>query len=178
MINDTVIVATLGLIGSIVVPIITYRIAVEKTKFDYNNESLQKRYHLIYCPLRKLIINTHITSCGIGYPFNYRLKKTLKLITQKRLHQAFDFLRNNFESSVTHEIEYGDDFPFDEIQKNVKNNIQWADAKIVHLIEKADRALYENREVEFSGYLCNENFELATHIFYTYEKLNKRLLPK
>lgn len=51
-------------------PIIAYKIAQKKTKDDFHNKALQNRYKLIYCPLRALLLEAHITGASTRFYFN------------------------------------------------------------------------------------------------------------
>ena len=177
--SDTLIVTVLGLFGTFIIgPLIAYVITRENTKREYYDKTLQDRFSLLYCPLKKAIMNTHITSSAIRYPFSYRFYKALSYFQKMNLQQGFRRLSNRFYDRATYEVEYGARFPSEEIERIVKENIRLADAKLVRLVERADRASYERWDEENEGLLAEEKWFLAHHIFEMHKKLSKRLLPK
>lgn len=177
--SDSVIIAIIGLIGtSIIGPFITYRIARENVKREFNDKALQNRFYLLYCPLRKEIMNTHICSGGLYYSFEMRMYEFWLQLKKGKMKEAVKRLKKPRRTNVSYEVEYGKDFPFSEIEKIVKENIMWADAKLIRLVEDADRSNYERWEEENAGFLAEEKSELANYIFETHQKLSNRLLPK
>jgi hypothetical protein len=159
-----------------------YKIAQKKIKTDYYNKALQNRYYLVYCPLRNLLLETHISSATIGLFFKTKIKKALELLRKSELRKALDIFKKDHKENPLYEVEFGQDFPLEEIKKVIKNQGKWADAKLLNLIQRADRSLYETRAYSFDGksdgLLESEKFDLADYIWDQYEKLNKRLLPR
>jgi hypothetical protein len=177
--SDSVIVAILGLIGtSILGPIITYWITREKTKREFYDKALQDRLHLLYSPLRAILIDTHITRAGSAYPFKYRFSKALPCFKQMKIREGIMRLGNKFHANVCYEVEFGANFPLTEIEKIVKDNIRLADEKLISMVQRAGRASYERWDEENSGFLAEEKAFLADYIITIYQKLTKRLLPE
>lgn len=108
-------------------------------------------------------MNIYLASCRMGFPFSYRYAEIIELIKKLKFKKAFIKIKNKYEKSITHEIEYYEDFPFGKIQKTVGNSIRRPDSKLVRLIETADRTSHENWE-EDAGFLCHKKFELALYI--------------
>lgn len=164
-------------------PIIAYKIAQKKTKDDFYNKALQNRYKLVYCPLRALLLETDITGASARFYFNQRFKKALPFFKKFKIREGLKRLSKDFDSNPLYEVEFGD-FPMDKIKEVVKKNSIWADTKLLNLVQEADRSTcetaldYSRSDLTYQGLLENEKFELAEHIWDTYEKLNERLLPK
>lgn len=117
-VNNGFIIAITGLVfTNIISPIISYKVAQNKTKDDYYNKALQNRYNLIYSPLRTLLLDTHITGAGVRYPRFERIMRTLVYIFKLRIKRALRQLSINYPARETFEVEFGKDFPMDEIKK-------------------------------------------------------------
>lgn len=173
------------IITAIVGPIISYKIASKKAKDDYYNKALQNRYYLVYSPLRNLLLETHITGVSSRFYFSQRLKRAWPYFKRLKIRKGFRRLDKEFDANPLYEVEFGNNFPLEEIKKVVKKQGKWADAKLLNLAQSADRASYESRAYRFSneptalseGLLEIEKFNLAKHIWDTYEELNRKLLP-
>jgi len=170
------------LITAIVSPIIAYKIATKKTKNDFYNKALQNRYKLVYAPLRALLLETHITGASRGFYFSQRLRRSLPYFMRFNFKKGFQKLSKSFGADPLYEVEFGADFPLENIKKIIQKQGKWADSKLLNLVQSADRSSYESRAYRIdgksNGLLEIEKFRLAKHIWDTYEKLNKRLLPK
>lgn len=182
--DTTVIVTIITLAFSTIIgPIIAYKIAQKKTKDDFYNKTLQKRYRLVYSSLRILLLETHITGASTGFYFSQRLKRAFPFFKKIKIREGLKRLSKDYDSNPLYEVEFGRDFPMEEIKEIVKKNSAWADAKLLNLVQEADRSEYEaarNNSLDptHEGLLEKEKFELAEYIWDTYEKLNERLSPK
>lgn len=179
---DSITLVIVLIVTNILTPLIAYKIARRQTKDDFNDKALQKRYHLIYVPLRTLLIETHITSASIGFYFDQRVKRSLPYFRRFKIKEGIRRLSKSFGSNPLHEVEFGREFPLDEIKKCVVKQSKWADAKLLNLIQRADRSTYESRahslDGKSDGLLEREKYELAMYVQDTYEELNDRLMPE
>jgi len=172
-----------GIIITVLIgPFIAYKFAVKKTKDDFYNKALQNRYYLVYSPLRNLLLETHITGASIGLFFKARVKKALVLAKNMEFRKAFKLLCRNYKENQLYEVEFGNEFPLESIKEIVKKQGKWADAKLLNLIQNADRSSYEtwaySMDGKSNGLLEQEKFNLAEHIWDQYEELNRRILPR
>ena len=158
--------------------IVAYNFGRKKAKEDFRNEALQNRYKSIYAPLRTMLLNTHITtSTAVLYPrIIHRINRAWPYFIRFKLTSGFKVLFDKYGSKSFIEIEFGNCFPLKEIMEVIQNNGEWADSKLLSLIQNAERSLYETHNKN-SFYLTDEEFSLACHIWNTYDRLNKRLLP-
>ena len=170
------------LISNIIAPIITYHIAKRKTINDFNNKALRNRYELLYVPLRNVLLEVHITGVRSGFYLNQRVKRALPFFKHLRIKEGLKRLSKTFGANPIYEVEFGNDFPLEEIKTIAKKHAKWADVKLLSLVQEADRASYESRAHRINplgaSLLESEKVELAEHIWNTYENLSKRLLPK
>lgn len=173
----------IGFFKDIAEKITEYLIGQRKEKNDFYNKALRNRYELIYCPLRILLLETHITGASMRFYFKQRLRKALPFFKKLKIHEGLKRLSRDFDSNPVYEVEFGD-FPMDEIKDIVKGNGVWADTKLLNLVQEADRSTYETA-LDFSHsdftrqeLLEKEKFVLAEHIWDTYAKLNQRFIPK
>lgn len=173
MIEKTV----LTILGLVIPPIVSYKTATRKAKNDYYNKALQNRYHLVYTPLRSLLLETHITGCRRGFYLDQRVRRSLPYFRRLRFKGGFKRLSKNFGADPKYEVEFGSDFPLKGIKEIVRKHGKWADYQLLNLIQAADRSSYESRG-EPNGLLEIEKFRLAEHIRETHERLNKRLSPE
>jgi len=172
------IIIIIGLVfTNILTPIITYKIAIQKTKGDYYNKALQNRYYLVYCPLIVILLETHIIGCGTGFTFSQRIKMAIRKFCELKIKDGIKILSKNYRENVSYEVEYGDPFPLAEIKKIINKNIKWADTKLILLLREADYSNDEPYSQQFNE-LEVEKYKLHSYIWRTYEELNKRLLPE
>lgn len=170
------------LIAPVIISVIGYQIAVRRVKRDFHDKALQNRYYLVYSPLRSLLLETHITSASLGFYWSQRIERAWPYFKKLKIGEGFKRLDKNFGANPLHEVEFGNDFPLEEIKKVIKKSGKWADVKIINLTQKADRASWEKVAHSFDGkpdgLLEDEKHDLAIYIWDTYEKLNRRLLPQ
>lgn len=181
-----VIVAIVGLLGVIIAPFVTYNLGIKKAKHDFNDKAIQNRYSLVYAPLRSLLLETHITGAGLGFTRKQLIKRALPFFIKLNFREGFKRLSAEFGSKPTYEVEFGGDFPLEQIKEIAKKNSKWVDAKLLDLIQRADRSTYEtisdpsyrSDDIFMIGLLENEKVELSDHIWNMFNRLNRRLLPQ
>lgn len=160
-----------------------YKLGLKKADNDFKRISRENRYKLIYAPLRKLLIDKHITTAIlVKYPyFKQRLKRAKPDLKKFKLKSAFGKLMDKNVGKRFAEIEFGGNFPLDKMREIVEYNIQWADSKLIGHIQRADRSKYEahyrnyNKPDYFDQLMTNEELELADHIFDNFYVLNKKI---
>lgn len=183
---------TLGIIISVITIISTlvtthvwaYRAGRKKADNDFKRVSRENKYKLVYAPMRKLLIEKHLTTAiFVKYPFfRQRLKRATPYFKKLKLKKGFEILRDKNGGKPSAEIEFGGKFPLDSIKEILNQNIAWADSKLINLIQHADRSRYEGHydpsenNRRYSNELTNDEFELADYIFETFNKLNKKLI--
>lgn len=137
------------------------------------NEYLAKRYELIYVPLRKLFLDCHMLgSQAVRYPYlTQRIKNAWWYFKRLKFKNGFRAIMDKgiFESA---EFEYGGVFPIAAINNIIKTNMQYADAKLVSLVQTASRAGYEQQR-SYENELLPEEIKLYRHITRNHEKLSK-----
>jgi hypothetical protein len=156
-----------------------YKIGLAKGKWTKKKEALENRFNLIYAPLRATLIENHITTAvGMLYPTLFRrLKRAWDKFLSFEIVAGFKAIFDKYGSKRSAEIEFGDGIPYGFIKKTIRDNIKWADPKLVLLAQRVDRAQYEvQREYEME--IIDDEMELIDHIWKMYYKLNKKLLPK
>lgn len=178
--GEDIFVTIIGLVITYIVgPIVVYKIAAKKARLDFHDKALQNRYNLVYCPLRSLLLETHITGASSGFYWKQRIERAIPYFKKLDIMEGFRRLDKKFGSNPVYEVEFGEDFPLNEIIKIVKKQSQWADSTLLNLVQAADRSTYEaHQHGEDDGLLEKEKFELADYIWDTYEKLNRRLVPQ
>lgn len=142
------------------------RSGTRRTKRALNDERRKAKFERIYAPAYALFLTRHITTCaGRAAPYlRQRLKNAKELILeQRRPVMAFKALFDKQDLGETGEVEYGGDFPLNEITELVKYNSQFADREIGHLVARANRAKYEEY-YEGNGMLTNAELQLFYHI--------------
>lgn len=147
-------------------------------------EALQKRFDLIYAPLRSLLIETHITSArAMYYPkLSQRIERSYYELKSRRwrtrrIKNACKYLFDKHGNEWTRCVEYGQDIPIKEIREIYKANAQYADPKLADLLQRVDRSKYERYDLNQEE-MTPEEYELVEHIHKEYRRLNRILLPK
>lgn len=151
-----------------------YRLGRRKDQKDFQNQVLQNRYRLVYAPLRTLLLDKHITTVvGVHYPrVLQRIRRAWPYLRRFNLKYGFKILSDKYGKPRS-EIEFGGHFPLKQIKEIIEKHGEWADSKLLGLVQKADRSKYESYdEYEFS--LTEEELTLADHIWDMYDQLNKR----
>jgi len=155
-----------------------YKFGVHKTKKNKKAEALQKRYELIYSPLRTILLDSHITSCqAMLYPkLSQRLRRAWNLSKDFGIGTGLKACIDKYGTKPSAEIEFGG-FSIREMKNIISKNSQWADSRLLSHIQWAERSRYESFQ-RANSYLTDEEVELIDYIFDTYEKLNNRLIPE
>ena len=156
-----------------------YRLGRNKAEKELRKEALLNRYRLIYVPLTTLLLDSHITivSAVLHPRISQRVKRAWPYIKKLNLTIGLQKLLDKHGIKTGAEVEFGAPFPLPEIQKIVKEHGQWADNKLITLLQRAGRSQYESSESdEFS--LTDEELALLNHIRKKYHQLNRKLMPK
>lgn len=142
---------------------------------DKKRAVLEERLKRIYGPLRALLLNVHIVTYeSAKYPYlRQRLKRFVAARGERSLRYA---VKKLFDRGVTtsSEVEYGGDFPRDEISRIASANADVSDPALLDLIQNADVARYGTARWE-AYKLSREELSLASHIWTQYERLSKKL---
>jgi len=132
----------------------------------------------VYSPIYVLFLTCHVTTySSTGAPFlRQRLSNALdhSLTIRRRRGAIRDALKAVFDKEIhtSGEVEYGGDFPRDQIKDIVLKNHVYADRRLLELVAWADRAQYE--DPHGNGKLTDADLELYHHILNQYERLRKR----
>ena len=163
-----------------------YKNGKKKAEEDIHKKALYNRYHLVYAPIRTLFIGSHIiTSEVIRYPkFSQRLERALINLKNKRLPMYERFLNSlklSYDKGTKRsgEVEYGSGIPIKKIKEIISKNGQWADAKLLDLVNRADKSEYECKSYTFfDDDITQQYLDLLDNIFKTYNSLYKNVMPK
>ncbi|TET13251.1 hypothetical protein E3J84_00300 [Candidatus Aerophobetes bacterium] len=171
-----IIVVVGGLIGT---HIWAYRLGRNKAEKELRKEALLNRYKLIYVPLNTLLLGTHITTVrAVLYPtIRRRVKRAWPHIKKLNFKIGFQKLLDKYGTKTGAEVEFGRPFPLSDMIKIIKAHAQWADKKLLILLQQADRSRYESPERDQS-YLTDEELALEKHIWHKYTQLNRKLMPE
>lgn len=141
---------TLGIIVSVIAIFTTlvgthrwaYKRGLKKSDNDFKRLSRQNRYELIYSPLRKLLIDKHIsTAILVKYPyFHQRFKRAKPDLKKFKIKSAFNKLIDKNGGNRIAGVDFGGDFPLDKMKEIVEKNINWDDSKLIGLVQRADRS--------------------------------------
>lgn len=155
-----------------------YKLGRRKAQKDFHNKALQNRYKLIYVPLRTMLLEKHITTVVAAvYPrMSQRIRRAWPYLREFNLKYGLTVLFNKYGKPAS-EIEFGGHFPLMEIKQIIERHGEWADSKLLSLIQGADRSRYDGFD-QYESLLTEEELALADHIWDMYHRLNKRLLPK
>jgi len=162
-----------------------YKTGQNKLNKGFKASSKEYRYSLVYAPLRKLLIDKHISIAqSIRYPYFFQRFKRAKLdMSRFRIKLALSKLFDKYGGHPSIGLDYGDSFPLNEIQTIAESNIQWADKKLLDLIQFANRSKYEqmhlsqfNDSVYSDEMMTVEELKLSDYIFEQFDKLNKNLI--
>ena len=156
-----------------------YTLGRNKAVKQARKEAFLNRYKLIYVPLRTLLLDSHITTVSVVlYPrISQRVKRAWPYIKKLNLTISLQKLVDKHGVKTGAEVEFGAPFPLSEIQKIVKERGEWADNKLIILLQRALRSQCESpKSNEFL--LAEEELALARHIWKKYHQLNRQLMPK
>lgn len=130
----------------------------------------------VYAPLFGLFTTRHITTAsGRGAPYlRQRLRNAVEILTEEcRPIKALAAVFDKQELGVSGEVEYGGSFPLHVITKHLKGREHLADHELLILVERANRAQYEQPTEH--GLLTDEDLRLFQHISDRHAKLTKKL---
>ena len=179
------ILSVIGIISALVTALFwAYNLGRKHADNDFKRVSRENKYRLIYAPLRKLLINKHITTAiAVRYPFfKQRLKRAFPYLKKFKLKEGLRTLNDQYGGKPSTEIEFGGDFPLETMKEILNDNIAWADSRLVDLIQRADRSRYEEQfdsnenTRRYSTELTDSELEIIDYIFETFDKLNKKLI--
>ncbi|TPI54209.1 hypothetical protein FJ420_30605 [Mesorhizobium sp. B3-1-3] len=132
--------------------------------------TLDKVYH----PLAVLFMDRHPVTAATSIPFHLRKRKAWRILTYSRprlnVVAAWRTLMDD-KRTRSGEIQFGRDYPHDEIFSIVRSNITVVDEKLQNLVTRADRSRYE--QWGDRALLTDEEMELLDHIFDERKKLLK-----
>lgn len=174
--------ATIGIATAIVGALTwAYKLGQKRATTDFTNVAQENKYKLVYAPLRKVLIDKHITSArSVLFPtFGRRWKRARPYLWAFELKEFCKKINDKYGNERTAEIEFGGSFPLPEMREILDANIMWADHELINHIQWAERSKYEERHEDKSPYaewLTREELELADYIYDTFDNLNKKLI--
>lgn len=144
-----------------------------KTRIKLNNDRRKARFEKIYAPAFALFLTRHITTAsGALTPhFRQRFREAAKALKQGRFLFACRALVDKQYLEELGEVEYGKPFPLSEITALVNNHSRFADSRLGLLVEKANRAKYE--EPNPDRLLTNAELKLFYHVVHEYQLLSR-----
>jgi hypothetical protein len=153
-----------------------YRTGKRTASRKLNSERELRRFSEIYAPCIGLFTTHHVTtvSSQAAPYFSQRWRNALELAGEFRWRGAFHALFDKQALPTTGEVEFGADFPLDEITQILQGKEQFADDRLVNLVRRANRAQYEN--LPGPGRLTEVDIELLEHIEIEHAKLCKRFV--
>ena len=160
-----------------------YKLGRKKADSDFKRIFRENRYKFIYAPLRKIMIDKHISVGNeVKYPYlKQRIQRANIDFKKLKIKSGFKKLRDKYGSKPFAGVDYGGSFPLDKIKETVENNIQWADNELVGLVQRAHRSKYEEHLRNYNNpsindqLMTSEELELADLIFDNFHILNKKL---
>ena len=122
-----------------------YRLGRNKAEKEVRKEALLNRYKLIYAPLNALLLGKHITiSRAVLYPrVSQRVKRAWSDIKKLNFKTGFHKLIDKYSTKPGAEVEFGGPFPLPEMRKIIKDHAEWADKKLLIILQQADRSRYD-----------------------------------
>ena len=136
------------------------------------------RLTVLYRPLAAFFLTCHVTtSTGIAAPrFRHRWANAIEELSAYRrrrvgISKAWRALFDR-QSSTSAEVEYGGEFPTDQILKLVLSNAKDADPALLNLFRRADRSRYQEPK---RSLLTDEEYALFQHIHVEHERLLRRV---
>jgi hypothetical protein len=140
----------------------------------------RNRYFKIYAPLFSELMKIQITtsSATLRPYFSQRAERAWrKLRTTKRtrvgMKVAWQALFDKQITKETGEVEYGGDFPIEEIDRMVHQKLTFCDEELLDLTSRA--VIYRREERVSSGQLTYRDVLLYDHIVRERSRLKKRL---
>jgi hypothetical protein len=153
-----------------------YRSGKRAAIIKLNSERELRRFSEIYAPCIGLFTTHHVTTVWsqAAPHFSQRLRNALDFAEDSHWRRAFFALFDKQALTPSGEVEFGGDFPLDDITRILRGNEQFADDRLVSLVQRANRAQYE--EMPRSSRLTTVDIELLEHIETEYAKLCKRFV--
>lgn len=142
-------------------------------------EALLNRYKSIYVPLNALLLGTHITTVrAVLYPtIRRRVKRAWPHIKKLNFKIGLQKLLDEYGTKTGAEVEFGRPFSLSDMMKTIKDHAQWADKKLLILLQQADRSRHESPQLD-QFCLTDEELALENYIWKKYTQLNRKLMPK
>lgn len=140
-----------------------------------------ERLMKVYRPLYALFLTHHLTtSSGVGCPkLRDRIERAWSEFRHYRYWKAR--FRHGFaalsDRKISHsaEAEFGGSFPLAEIHRVVNDNLSVADAELLELLRRADRATYDYNGNPHA--LTDKELDLFTYVVERHKVLVKRVGP-
>lgn len=156
-----------------------YRLGRNKAEKELRKEALLNRYKLIYVPLNALLLGTHITTVrAVLYPtIRRRLKRAWPHIKKLNFKIGLQKLLDKYGTKTGAEVEFGRPFSLSDMMKIIKDHAQWADKKLLILLQQADRSRHESPQLD-QFCLTDDELALENYIWKKYTQLNRKLMPK
>jgi hypothetical protein len=163
---------------ALMVPVyeIGLRVGYKRAQLSINSEREQKRFSRLYAPMFGFFLHSHITTgTGRCAPYLWQRIQNSWTILAKRgsINRAMKSLFDKQEHR-SGEVEFGSDFPLSKINDLISGNEQFADATLLYLIARANRAQYE--ETPSESELTSADLALFDHICEQHRKQGKRIL--
>lgn len=153
-----------------------YKTGQKSYEVTHTLEREQLRLNRVYAPLRKKLIDCHLTTVTfVKYPyFKMRWKRALPFLKRFNLKKCHKSLIDK-EVSTDTGVDYGY-FDLSYIEKIVKDNIDLCDSELVFLLQCVLREKHEMYPFSKEGILYKEELKLIEHIYDEYAKLSKKLM--
>lgn len=150
-------------------------VGVARARRQVANDHDRAAFTEVYAPLFGLFTTRHITTAsGRGAPYlRQRLRNAAEVLTdERRPIKAIAAIFDKQELGVSGEVEYGGDFPLGTITKHLKGKEHLADRELLLLVERANRAQYEQSTDH--NEMTDEDLKLFQYISKRHEEFAKR----
>ncbi len=164
--------------GAVAIYRVGHRRGSKDARRSLNDESLRKRYEVVYAPMDALFLTRHITSSSaVMAPYvSMRIKRAWVELRKGRLRKALVAISDRRRTKESAEVEFGGAFPLKDIQQILTGNEAYADETLLRLVAHADRSRYEaavDGPRDYPNALTDEEFELFRHIAATRVRLSE-----
>jgi hypothetical protein len=155
-----------------------------KALLELNLDSERKRYQNLYVPLKKLFASHFFVatttfrykrlSCRIARSWRFAKRGNIRYSAKALVDQGI---------TATAAFECGKEFPFDDIQRLVDDNLNIADSKLQDLVRTVQRMRFDSHQPlwESAGSLWDQETVLSleeqalfSHINKEFQRLNER----
>ncbi len=125
-------------------------------------EAARKRFELIYAPLAALFLTRHVSTWTFRKPRSWRRRLGEAWSGAKRADfaGAIHSILMGAETTEASEVEFGGEFPLEEIRAVVSGKEAFADARLLDLMADANRSRFESPSEEG---LTREELALIIH---------------